>query len=182
MKTQNHTFWHLNQGETVFTDLMQFAADVYLDLPLNTEKNTALTFYFTYFNYDMGPNYVRNIGPNNPVPELDENNQSFNGRGNSFPAIGTGESYYTQAGYLFPFFSNKKIGQLQVVADLQVSDYERLNDLMVMYNIGLNWYVHEHYSKWSFNFQNRPIFYSEPVGIVEKERRWMIVLQYQFKI
>lgn len=181
-KTQNRAFWHLSQGDTVITDLTQFSVDVFLDLPLNTEKNTVLTFYTAFFAYEMGPNYLRNIGPNNPIPGLDQTSRSFNGRGNAFPAIGTGQTSYTQAGYLFPRFKNTKAGQLQVVADLQVSDYERLNDLMVIYNLGLNWYIHDHYSKWSLNVQNRPVFYNTQSGIEKQDSKWMLVLQYQFKI
>jgi hypothetical protein len=181
-KNQDNALWHLSEGDTILSHLNQLGVDVFLDMPLNQEKNNVITFYAAYYNYRMGPNYIRNIGPNNPIPELNQSQASFNGRGNAFPSIGTGSTVYAQGGYLFPYFKNKMAGQLQIVGDIQWSDFEYLRTPMILYNIGVNWIIHKHFSKWSLNFQNRPIYYQREQGVFKEDSRWMIVLQYQFKV
>jgi hypothetical protein len=45
---------------------------------------------------------VRNIGANNPATGVDPDEASFNGPGNAYPLVGTGKTFYVQAGFLFP--------------------------------------------------------------------------------
>jgi hypothetical protein len=173
---------HLEQGEPVFNDLELWAIDVFLDLPIDP-GNTAVTTYAAFYNYDYGPNLVRNIGANNPASGVDPDEASFNGAGNAYPLVGTGKTFYIQAGFLFPPMGNKgKLGQLQPFADYQSSDFDRLDDRVNAWNLGVNWYIHGQNSKLSLGFQSRPIFFETGTRIEADDRRSMIVLQDQFRL
>ena len=84
-------------------DIKLFGADVFYDAPIDTTTNTALTLYGVYYNYDFGPNYVRNGGVTNPGNGiLAGTTGPASLTGNALPLIGTGHSYYAQAGLLLP--------------------------------------------------------------------------------
>jgi len=95
--TQEQAMWHLSvAGDTAKTPLRLLAADVFYDAPLNAEKQTAVSFYAVYANYNFGPGYIRNLGPMNPVSGLMPGQGSFNGSGSAFPMMGTGSIVYAQ--------------------------------------------------------------------------------------
>jgi hypothetical protein len=172
--------WHLVNGERVFNDVRLWAIDCFADLPLNEVAKTAVTVYGGYFDYDYGPNFIGNVGINNPangvVPEL----ASFNGAGNAYPILGAGHSFYLQAGYLLPRIRGRpKLGQIQPYFDVQYSDWERLADPMVVWNVGANWLLSGHHSKLSLNVQRRPIFFDGSGGIQVDDHDLAAVLQYQ---
>ena len=100
LEFQPDALWHLQNGDTTFNDMLLWAVDFFLDKPVNKGKKTTITLYAGYFNYDFGPNYTKNIGVNNPANAIDPATASLNDPGNAFPAVGTGESFFTQAGYL----------------------------------------------------------------------------------
>ena len=85
MEYQSDALWYLQGGDTTFNDMVLWAVDFFLDKPLNHRQKTAVTFYAGYFNYDFGPNYIRNTGVNNPANGVDPSAASFNGPGNAFP-------------------------------------------------------------------------------------------------
>jgi hypothetical protein len=176
---QSDRLWHLDNGDTVLNDMVLWSVELFYERPFNTTKNTALTFYVGYFDYDFGPNYIKNIGVNNPGNETNDE-ASFNGTGNGFPAVGTGTSLFAQAGFLMPRFDSGT--QLQPYFSLQYSDFDRLEDPMVYYDIGINWLFHGHLSKLSLNLQNRPIFDDRGNGLESVDRKSMIVLQYIIRI
>lgn len=183
MEFENDALASLQNGETQFHDMWLWAADAYLDLPINEVKNTVLTAYAGYFNYNFGPNYIRNTGVNNPIVEVDPNQVSFNGPGNAFPVVGTGSSFYTQLGYLLPYVDKaRKYGQLQPYCSLQYSDFESLQDPMVTYDLGINWHLKGHLSKFTLNFQNRPVYALSPQAISLDERKWSAILQYIIRL
>jgi hypothetical protein len=74
---------HLEQGEPVLNNLKLWAADVFLDLPLDAQGHTAVTAYAAMYDYDAGPRSVRNIGVNNPARFVDPDEASLNGPGNA---------------------------------------------------------------------------------------------------
>ncbi len=134
-----------------------FAIDVFYDAPVNREKSSAVTLYGSYAHYDFGPGYIRNLGVNDPANGVIAGQGSLNGAGNAFPMIGTGGIFFGQAGYLLP--KSKPTGcQLQPYASLMIANYDRLANTMVSYDLGLNWFISGHGSKFSLNYQNRPIF------------------------
>ncbi|MFZ9847599.1 MAG: hypothetical protein ACO3EE_05550 [Flavobacteriales bacterium] len=180
---QAQAMWQLNNnGDTTTSALTAFAADVFYDTPVNKERGDAFTFYAAFHHLDMGRAYIKNTGVMNPANGLSSSAVNFNGAGNAFPMIGTGNIYYAQAGYLFPKKLLKEKQKLQVVGALQYAAYERLTDAMLMYEAGANLYFHKN-NKLSFIYQNRPVYTSQPNGDVKNtDRKGMFVLQYQISI
>ncbi|MEM6516898.1 MAG: porin, partial [Bacteroidota bacterium] len=176
---QNNALWSLVDRQSEFHDMRLLSADAFLDIPLNYERKTALTAYLAYFNYDFGPNYIRNLGVNNTANGLDESQASFNGIGNAFALNGTGEAIVGNFGYLFQKMG-KRNTQLQPYLAWQYSNFEAVEDRIFQFDLGLNWYLNGHQSKLTFNAQNRPILFKEDTAVSKLDRKWMLVLQYQF--
>ena len=153
---QKDAMWRLNAvNDTITENMVHFAGDVYYDAPIGT-KGQAISLYGNITHYDFGTNYTRNSGPMNPA---NGNNDPtvLNGGGNSFPMYGTGTIVYAQAGYKF---RDNLIGQttLMPYASWQRSDYERLNDSMNFFDVGVNWLLAGNVSKFTIAYQNRPVF------------------------
>lgn len=183
---QNNAMWRKDatNGDTTRSELFLFATDLFLDMPLNTEKGTAISAYIGYFNNNYGKDYIRNVGVNNPYTGTN-GNASFNGAGTSFPMMGTGSVLYTQVGYLLPkdLFRSEEKGTLQPYASLMYANYKALNDRVAVYNIGVNYLISGHKSKLSLNYENRPVFYYQPDGMINSgSRRGLAYLQYQIYI
>ena len=149
---------------TTTHDIKLFGADVFYDAPIDTASNTALTFYGVYYNYDFGPNYVRNAGITNP------GTGSFGGidnnlRGNAFPLIGTGQSYYAQTGLLLPKDLLGKKARLQPYVAYLRNNFEGLQDGtsgdrrgVNVYDGGMNLLLDGHNAKITLNYRARPDF------------------------
>jgi hypothetical protein len=168
--------------DTIKQDMKLFALDVYYDAPLNKEKGTAFSLYASYSNYNYGTNFIKVTGPDNPANGSSKTSSAFekSNYGNAFPYIGTGNVAYLQTAYKF---RNKLLGDqgtLQPYFDLQYASYDRLSDPMYVYDIGLNWLVYGHNSKFTLNYQSRPYFAPDSSGaLVESERKGQWVIQYQ---
>jgi len=178
---QKDALWSLDNSEEVYHDMKLFSVDAFIDLPLNAEKNSAITSYLGFFNYDFGPNYISNLGVNNSANGLDENLASFNGLGNAFTVSGTGIGLVGQFGYLLPKMG-KKMTQFQPYFAGQYSDFDALSESIFQYDLGVNWFLKGHQSKLTFNAQNRPILFQNGSEIKAEDRKWMLVLQYQFRL
>lgn len=182
---QNKAMRHQNaQLETVYSDLLLWSADLFLDYALDREKHTAITIYACYANNDFGPNYIRALGVMNSVNA--SNNalvSKFSGYGNAFPMFGSGNSVYLQGAYLFKKDLLKSFGTLQVYADALLANYQALQSPMLVWNGGLNWFIKGHNAKVSLNYQNRPVFSgnTQSYGATELsgERKGMLVTQLQ---
>jgi len=180
---QPDAMWHLDvDADTVSSQMLLLGVDLFYDAPINKEKQNAITIYVAYNKFDFGTNYVRNSGVMNPANGINSSG-SFNGSGNGFPMIGTGQTLYLQAGYLFKKELIGK-GTIQLFAASQYSSFERLNDNMLMYEGGLNWLIEgTHASKLSINYQSRPVFETQMDGsIINTQRKGMLQLQYQISI
>lgn len=180
---QGDAMWRqLSNGDTLYTNLNTFAADIFFEKPLNTEKRNAVTAYAAYTIADFGQNYIRNIGVMNPA-NGNTNGSIVNGGGNAFPAVGTGNSFYTQLGYIFKKDLLKNMGTLQPFAAIQYSDYEALKDGMTMYELGANWLIAGNNAKLSIEYQSRPVFETQSNGdALVTDRQGMIVMQLQVSI
>ncbi len=180
---QKNAMWYRNATlDTVSTPLTQFGADLFLDYYLNKEKQTAITAYAAFLNYDFGPNYLRNAAIMNTANGTSGPATSFNGSGNGLPLVGTGQVIYTQAAYLFKKDLLKKQGTLQPYASAIYAKYQKLKDPMLVYNVGVNWIMSGQNSKISLDYQSRPIFNTDANGDLRETksaRRGMVVLQYQ---
>ena len=178
---------------TTTHDIKLFGADVFYDAPIDTTTNTALTFYGVYYNYDFGPNYVRNVGIINPGTGVIAGSGTDIGlRGNAFPLIGTGNSFYTQAGLLLP---KKLLGpkarlqpyvaylhnRLEGLQDGTSSDLKTVN----VYDAGLNLLLDGHNAKITLNYRARPDFTDEvnlPSGKIQVnsvQYRSEVTVQFQ---
>ena len=170
-------------GATSYTDMTHFAIDLFADFPLCDRNCSAISLYAAYFNYDFGNGYIRNIGANNPGEGIAEG-ASFNGKGNAYPAIGTGQVGYLKLGYALPEKKNSThtTSRYQLYAAFQHAAYERLGSRMNLYEGGVNFYMNQ-YSKFTLGYQSRPIFdVVSGAKAEEVDRKGMWVLQWQIKV
>lgn len=180
---QKKAMWYLEQlvGPTVYTDLALLSVDVFYDKPLNPSENTALTLYGAFHSNDYGRNYVRNLGVMNPTNGTTAQ-AGFNGPGNAFPMMGTGNSFYGQAGYLMKKDLLGTWGTLQPFVTSQISKFDLLQDRVITYEYGFNWLINENQTKLSLNYQSRPVFLESQEGIFSSDRKGMLVFQFQISI
>jgi len=68
-------------------------------------------------------------------------------------------------------------GTLQFYTAVQYAKYDRLNDPMVLIDTGINWLVYGHNSKFTLNYQNRPVYSAADMKVSARRGEW--VLQYQ---
>ncbi|NIJ43635.1 hypothetical protein FHR24_000074 [Wenyingzhuangia heitensis] len=157
-------------------DMKAWAIDSFLSLPL--EADHGITAYLGYYNLDFGKNYIRNVDANGSMFDSGSGT-TYNGDGNGFPMIGTGATLFTQFGYAFPI--NKEIVAQPNVA-VQYSDYDALNQAMVVYDFTVNVFLNGmgHSNKLSLGYQYRPVF--DSASLKEIDRKGMAVLQYQITI
>ncbi|WP_210515606.1 hypothetical protein [Hymenobacter terricola] len=146
-------------------DIKLFGADVFYDAPVDTTSNTALTLYGVYYNYDFGPNYVRNVGVLNPGSNTVVGSPGpANLYGNALPLIGTGHSYYAQAGLLLPKQLLGAKARLQPYVAYLRNEWEGLHDTdgsrksVNVYDAGLNLLLDGHNAKITLNYRARPDF------------------------
>lgn len=148
-------------------DIKLFGADVFYDAPIDTASNTAVTFYGVYYNYNFGPNYVRNAGVINPGTST-ATPAGFTGAtnlyGNALPLIGTGQSLYAQLGLLLP---KKLLGPKAKLQPYVAYLHNNLKGLrnsdgtikgVNVYDAGLNLYLDGHNAKFTLNYRARPDF------------------------
>lgn len=181
---QKNAMWYKpdSYSDTLYNHLSLFAVDMFYDHPIHPGKGTALSVYSALHINDYGKNYIRNIGVMNPSTGINDKG-SFNGAGNAFPMIGTGVTFYTQAGWLFRKRLLKELGTLQPYLAMQYSDFQALNQPMWLYTTGINWLIHEHKAKISLDYQNRPVYQYNPSGNLTAEgRKSMVVMQLQIAI
>ena len=150
-----------NKIDTIKHNQLNVSVDAFLDLPLGKDKKSALTVYASYNYVDMGQNFIRNIGIDNPVNGSIASVVAFNGAGNTVPTIGTGTIYFMQTGFVFPKI--KKIGRFQPYVSTTLGQYQRIKDPVIIPDFGMNWYLAGHSAKVTFNYRLRPIFaYEDP--------------------
>ena len=141
-------------------------ADLFLDMPIFNKKQ-ALSILATFFNYDMGPNYVRNIGILNEhatvtAPTAGQTAASWAGGGNAQPAIGTGQIFYTQVGWVAKQFANGH--KIMPYATVTYKNFERLADPSTQFGLGLNWFILNHNAKITAEYATRPIYKLSTTG------------------
>ncbi|HRI80661.1 MAG TPA: hypothetical protein PLR06_14115, partial [Cyclobacteriaceae bacterium] len=163
----------------VFHDMNLWSIAAFYDAPLNKEKGTALSAYAGYFDYNFGPGYLRYNGIMNPANGI-QPGYPAGSQGNAFPMFGTGQAIYTQVGYLMKqnLFGEGN-GTLMPYASLMSAKWDRLDSRMNVWDIGVNWFVKGHTSKFTLDYQNRPYFFTNGNELVQSGYRGQWVLQYQ---
>lgn len=171
---QKDAMWKLNTvGDTINHNMLHLSADIYYDAPVGS-KGQAISAYASITKYDFGDNYTRNLGVMNPA-NGNNNATILNGAGNAFPMYGTGTTLYGQFGYKF---KENLIGKttLMPYASIQSSNFNRLNDQMNFYDIGVNWLLANHTSKFTVSYQDRPIYNTAGDQV---SRNGSVIAQYQ---
>ncbi len=179
---QKDAMWNLNaQNDTVNHDMLLLGLDLFVDLPVG-KKGAAVSSYLAFTDYDLGPNYVRNVGVMNPANGTD--GSVLNGAGVAFPMIGTGQTIYWQGGYKLRNDLLPGGGTFMPYTSFQFSSYEKLKDPMRMWNAGVQYLIHgNHAGKLSLEYQSRPVFTADATGdLVSKSKRGMAVLQFQIAL
>jgi hypothetical protein len=169
----------LEGGERKHGNVFLRGVDVFLDLPF-AKKTQAITAYASLLRYDLGPNYLRNVGIMNPSTGLAKDApSSMIGAGNAAPIIGTGAIAYAQAGWLLPWDLGRA-GRLQPYAAMTVARFDALDDRVVIPEAGLNWFLEGHHAKLTLHGRSRPVFAAQPSGRpAESGRKAEIILQGQ---
>lgn len=191
--SQKNATWFLSQdntgayNDTSFANMTHLSIESFLDMPLNKEKNTALSAFIGYYLTNYGKNYLRYNGLMNPATGSTATNLLQSAAyGNAFPMFGTGHVVYAQFGYLLPKkLLGEKNGQLMPYMSGQFAKYDALqNNAMLVFNAGANWLIKGHNSKISLDYQNRPTYYEFGTNkdVKSGPRKSCIVLQYQIFI
>jgi hypothetical protein len=177
---QRNAMWTGDGTTNTFHDMKLWSVAAYYDAPVNTEKGTAMSAYLGFFDYNFGPGYVRYNGIMNPASSDVTPGMPTGSQGNAFPMMGTGQIIYAQAGYLLrrDLFGEGK-GTLMPYVSLTNANYERFDTNILVWDVGVNYFIKGHSSKLSLDYQHRPIF--EPNGNDFRHigSRGQVVLQYQ---
>jgi hypothetical protein len=165
-------------ADTVYHSMKLWSAAIFYDAPV-TSNGSAVNFYAGYFSYDFGPSYLRYNGVMNPANGLSSASLPTGSHGNSFPMFGTGNVLYAQFGYLFRKDLLNSSGRLMPYVSIMSADYQKLNDLSNVIDVGVNWLIANHQAKITLDYQHRPVFTYEGNKLREDGDKGQLVLQYQ---
>lgn len=142
-------------------DITLLSADVFVDLPIGKpEKKMAITAYSVFYNYDFGPNYLRNLGIMN-VGTADPDftgDRALAGAGNLQAMMGTGNIWYTQAGFLLPTSVEKPKVRIQPYGAYTYKNFEALDKASSQFDIGANFFIDGHHAKVTTQYSTRPVY------------------------
>ncbi len=137
------------------------SVDAFADIPVgDKKKNAAVTAYSVFYNYDFGPNYIRNIGIMN-VGTADAKftgAKALAGAGNARPMMGTGNIWYTQAGILLPKQKDKPAMRVQPFGAYTRKDFDALAKGGNYFDIGSNFFIDGHHAKITAQYSTRPVY------------------------
>lgn len=161
-----------------------FGLDVFADLPFGSpERNAAFTGYSVFYNFNFGPNYIRNIGIMNYASGLDPaaiDPASVLGAGNARAMLGTGNIWYTQLGYLIPKFSKSKNEiRWQPFLAYTYKDLEFHNHPGNYFDIGANILLSGHHAKITPQLSFRPLYFSNTSGFYVDGYKPEFIVQLQ---
>ncbi len=144
-------------------DITLLSADAFVDMPIGKKENKmAISAYSVFYNYDFGPNYMRNLG----IMNVGVADPTFTGApalagfGNAQPMMGTGNIWYTQAGFLLPNKNEKPKVRIQPYASYTYKNFEALDKSSSQFDIGSNFYLDGHHAKITTQYSTRPVYTS----------------------
>ncbi len=162
---------------------LQLGVDLMIDYPLS--DGSLLNMYAVYYNYDMGPNFLRSttgVDGHQIAPEFAADYPQ--GGGLSQFTIGTGQIIHTQFGYLLPITLGER-GRLMPFGTYTFYDFDGLGDYLQGFDAGLTYFVHGHNVKLTFEYQARPIYRGttgpDAVG-TQEQLKGMYLMQLHFMI
>lgn len=138
-----------------------FAGDVFLDMPIGAkEKKMAITAYSVFYNYDFGPNYLRNLGIMNEgvMDPTFTGSPALAGAGNLQPMVGTGNIWYTQAGVLLPNKNEKPKVRIQPFGAYTYKNFDALEKASSQFDLGANFFLDGHHAKITTQYSTRPVY------------------------
>ena len=142
-------------------DITLLSADAFMDLPIGKPENKmALTAYSVFYNYDFGPNYLRNIG----IMNVGVANPNFAGAralagvGNLQPTVGSGTIWYTQAGVLLPTSQEKPKVRIQPFGAYTYKNFDALKQASNQFDVGANFFIDGHHAKITTQYSTRPVY------------------------
>lgn len=159
-------------------DNLMYGVDAFLDMPVGAKsKEMALSVYSVFYRYDFGPNYLRTNGIMNPGTKDPDfiGETAVEGFGNAKYLLGTGNLWYTQAGFVLPKFSNKV--KLQPFATYSLKDLEGLKEIAHFYDFGANLYILSQNAKIAYQYSSRPLFNGETKEVLTRRGEHVLSLQ-----
>ena len=142
-------------------NIMLWAVDGFADLPFGGTTNWAVTGYSVYYHYNFGPNYLRDISIMNANVSLTPDYTgavSQAGLGNLSPVIGTGWSWFTQAGLLLPKSLTGSKNRFQPFGEFSIQEFQRYgNAKFTHWSTGGNIFLDGHHAKITVKYEIRPI-------------------------
>jgi hypothetical protein len=160
-------------------DIKLFAADVFVDLPIGKKDNKmAVTGYSVLYDYDFGPNYLRNVGIMN-IGSADAaftGNRALAGAGTAQATIGSGNIWYTQAGILLPNKEVKPKVRIQPFTAFTYKNFDALDKSSTQFDLGTNFFLDGHHAKITAQYSTRPV-YTSPSTISGSLGEFVVQLQ-----
>lgn len=160
-------------------DIKLFAVDAFADIPFGKASNgMAFTAYSVFYDYDFGPNYLRNFGiMNTGVDDPNFRGQrAMEGPGNARAVIGTGQIWYTQAGLALPRFIKNSKTRVQPFMAYAHKKFEAHQQSGGFWDIGANLLLDGENAKISAQYSSRPIY---DMAGYRFDRKGELVLQLQ---
>lgn len=156
-----------------------FSGDIFLDMPVgDKEKKMAITAYSVFYDYDFGPNYLRNVGiMNEGITQPNySGSPALAGPGNLQALIGSGNIWYTQAGILLPNKNAKPKVRIQPFGAYTYKNFDALNKSSNQFDIGANFFLDGHHAKITTQYSTRPV-YTNPNRIDSNKGELIVQLQ-----
>lgn len=142
-------------------DITLLSADIFVDMPIGKPENKmALTAYSVFYNYDFGPNYLRNLSVMNvgtANPDF-TGTRALAGAGNLQPSIGSGNIWYTQAGLLLPNAQEKPKVRIQPYGAYSYKNFDALKKASSQFDVGANFFLDGHHAKITTQYSTRPVY------------------------
>ncbi len=176
--TKDGTLTQPSEGVFKSHDIMVLGLDVFTELPVGPkEKKMSLSFLSVFYNYNFGPDYIRTTGIMNPgTADLNFKGPiAKEGFGNARYLLGTGQIWYTQAGFLLPKFSDKI--RIQPFAAYTLKNMEALQKEGSYYDLGTNLLLDGHNAKVSFQYSSRPLYNKITNNVFERAGEFIASVQ-----
>lgn len=158
-----------------------FGADAFLDMPIGRKaKEMSISLYSVFYRYNFGPNYLRTTGLLNPGT-ADPNftgTKALEGFGNARFLLGTGNIWYSQAGFVLPKFSDKV--KLQPFFAYALKDLEALNQIGNYFDVGANLFILAQNAKVAYQYSSRPLYTQDTKEVFTRKGEHLITLQIAF--
>ena len=160
-------------------DINVVGLDLFYEKPFGTKSNKqALSLYSVFYNYNLGPNYIRTTGLLNPGAKDDSfiGDIAAEGFGNNKYFFGTGTIWHSTLAYMFPKFKNTST-QLQPYVTYARKDLDAMKQVSNFYDIGLNVLLKGHNSKLSLQYASRPLHNSKDLSFMKRAGEWQACFQ-----